>query len=102
VKEWELQVSYKLKQFKLKTQLEYHSDQIMRIRVFGKAGSLLLENNYPAHSKTKSTRGLKWKIREGSLGDGTADTSSLLVQIMGQLENIIKKEFPPDKLLFED
>jgi hypothetical protein len=92
--EWTLQITYGIKPFKLKAELEYHSDQIMRIRVHGSKSSLLLENNYPAQRMAKSKRAIQWKIREGRINNGTKEGDSLLVNITGQLEYIIKHEFP--------
>ena len=96
MKEWTLHITYHLKPYNLKAVLEYHSTQIMRIRVHGTKSALLLENNYPAISATKSTRGMKWKLREGAMTEGTTDSSSLLYNIMQQLESYIKKDFPPN------
>ena len=91
---WDLHITYGATPFTLKADLEYHSNQIMRIRVHGTKSSLLLENDYPALQLTKSKKGVKWKIREGAMNEGTEKTSRLLMNIMEQLEGIIKKEFP--------
>jgi len=91
--EWELPVSYKLKQYKLKAVLEYHSNQIMRIRVHGANSTLLLENNYPLLNATNSKKALNWKLKEGSMKEGNAETSQLLYNIMSQLEDFIKRDF---------
>jgi hypothetical protein len=92
--EWQLHITYGLKSYTLQTVLEYHSNQIMRIRVNGSKRSLLLENNYPLLRLQKSKKGIQWKIREGSLDAGSEKNSRLLMEIMEQLEYIIKKEFP--------
>jgi hypothetical protein len=92
--EWTLQITYGVKPFKLRAELEYHSDQIMRIRVHGSKSSLLLENNYPAQRMGKSKRAIQWKIREGSMTEGNKQNTSLLLNITDQLEYIIKHEFP--------
>ena len=92
--QWTLNVTYGLTPFELLAELEYHSNQIMRIRVFGKKSSLLLENNYPLLLNRKSKKGIQWKIKEGSLTDGSEKNSRLLLHIMEQLERLIKKDFP--------
>jgi lysozyme family protein len=91
--EWELYITYGLTPYKLRAVLEYNSNQIMRIRVYGASSSLLLENDYPAIQFNKSKRGIKWKIREGAIKAGNAKSSRLLQQIMVQLEKLIKKDF---------
>ena len=91
--QWTLQVTYGLTPFSLLAELEYHSTQIMRIRVFGKRSSLLLENNYPLLLSRNSKKGIQWKIKEGSLADGSEKNSRLLLHIMEQLEHLIKKDF---------
>lgn len=92
--EWNLHITYGLKSYLLKSVLEYHSNQIMRIRVNGSKGSLLLENNYPSLRLTKSKKGIQWKIREGNLDNGGKKNSKLMIEIMEQLEDLIKQEFP--------
>jgi hypothetical protein len=92
--EWTLQLTYSVKPFKLKAELEYHSDQIMRIRVYGSKGSLLLENNYPMVRTAKSKRGIQWKIRDGSMTEGNKGNTILLLNTTDHLEYISKHEFP--------
>lgn len=92
--EWALQITYGIKPFNLKAELEYHSDQIMRIRVHGSRSSLLLENNFPMVRSAKSKRGIQWKICEGSMDEGNNRAVRLLSNITDQLEYIIKHEFP--------
>ncbi|MDX1936660.1 MAG: hypothetical protein SFU21_06070, partial [Flavihumibacter sp.] len=74
--------------------LEYHSNQIMRIRVYGSKSTLLLENNYPIIQVSKGTQGVKWKIKEGNIEFKPEESSWLLTQIMENLEHAIKKDFP--------
>ena len=64
--EWILYIVYSLKSFELKAELEYHRSQIMRIRVHGSKGSILIKNDYPMLKATNTKRGIKWKIREGN------------------------------------
>lgn len=99
--EWELNITYILKKYKLKAVLEYHSAQIMRVRVVGMKRSLLLENDWPVLQKSRSTRGMKWKLREGSFDEVSADSSALMLNIMYQLEYLIKKDYPKNLFLFD-
>ena len=92
--EWNLHITYGLKTYTLKVAVEYHSNQIMRIRVNGITRSILLENNYPLLCSTKTKKGIQWKIREGFLDTANPASSRLMLQIMEQLERLIKKEFP--------
>lgn len=102
--QWSLPVYYKAKPKHIKAVLEYHSRQIMKIRVYGKKGSFVLQCDYPMIRFANSKRGVKWKIIEGSLGDTTEDGARLLVNIMGALEDAMKRDFdkiyPPENLLF--
>lgn len=84
--EWTLDVYYGNKRHSLKAIVEYESNQIMRIRVFGSKSSVLLENNFPTLYYGKSKAGVKWKIREGSLNAATKESSSLLINIFSELE----------------
>jgi hypothetical protein len=92
--EWIIQVRYNSRSHKIRCVLEYHSNQIMRIRVYGSKSTLLLENNYPMVQVSKSTQGVKWKIREGKIEYKPEESSWLLTQIMENLEYVIKKDFP--------
>jgi hypothetical protein len=91
--EWNLNISYGLKTYKLKAELVYHSEQIMRIKVHGSKSTILLENNYPYQIK-KNKRGIQWKIKEGGFTAGTQKSTRLLIDIFKQLEYEIKKAFP--------
>jgi hypothetical protein len=92
--EWELNITYGITPFKIKAILEYHSAQIMRIRVYGNKSTILLENNYPISKVSKAKKAIQWKIREGSMGEGTEKTARFLTQIMEYLEHAIKTDFP--------
>ena len=101
--EWDLYLSYKKAKFVQKATIEYKSKQVIRIRVQGKHGSLLLQNDYPAIRFTNSKRGVRWKIREGALSVGDKDSAQLLIDIFGQLESCMKRDFGliyPDERLF--
>lgn len=89
-----LDITYGRTPYTLKGELEYHSSQIMRIRIYGKKSSILLENNYPLLRGAKSKKGIQWKIREGSMADGSEKNSRLLLRLMELLEREIKHEFP--------
>ena len=92
--EWNLNITYGRKPYSLKATVEYHSTQIMRIRVNGKTRSLLLENNYPLLQAAKTKKSMQWKIREGFLDDDNPSSNRLMLEIMEQLEYCIKAEFP--------
>lgn len=92
LKTWTIQVYYGLKRYNLKAVLEYSSNQIMRIRVFGNHSSILLENNFPLLLNTNSKKGIKWKIRDGNLFKEGTKSTQLFTSIISQLENMIKHE----------
>jgi len=92
--EWTLHIRYSGKEYQLRAVMEYHSAQIMRIRVFGTTDSILLENNYPTLAATKNKRGMQWKIREGENKFTNPKNARLLVNIMEYLEAVIKDGYP--------
>lgn len=92
--EWTLQVSYGLKSYDLKAVLEYHSSQIMRVRVQGLKSTMLLENDYPLLVASKSKKGVQWKIRDGGTSETNPKVARLMLTIFEQLEHFIKKDFP--------
>jgi hypothetical protein len=79
---------------KLRAVIEYHSAQVMRIRVYGKQSTILLENNYPTLITGRSKKAIAWKIKEGGFVTDGPYNSRLLTDILDQLERIIKKEYP--------
>jgi hypothetical protein len=89
--EWVLNISYGLKVYLLKAVVEYKSIQIMRIRVYGKTSTILLENNFPLLYYGKSKAAVKWKIREGQLNAATQESSQLLINIFSELEKKMKE-----------
>ena len=91
--EWVLHITYGKTPFDLRATVEYESSQIMRIRVHGTKSTILLENNFPLLHGGKSKKGIKWQIREGKMNTGTVESSRLLMNIIGQLEDRIKEEF---------
>ena len=84
---WTLYITYSRKKYQLKAEIEYKSKQIIRIRVHGQRTTLLVENDYPAIYFTNSKKGVRWKIRQGQLGD-----AKLLMDIFIQLEHLMKKD----------
>ena len=91
--DYDINLVYGRTPFKLGAKIEYHSAQIMRIRVYGKHNSILLENNFPLLNATNSKKGIKWKLREGSLkGEDTKKDAALLWDIMTQLEEKLKNK----------
>ena len=60
---FEISVTYGSVPFKLNAEIEYHSSQIMRIRVYGSKNSILLSNNRPMLDRiTVAKKGILWKI----------------------------------------
>lgn len=96
---WDLVLGYKGKRYDLKAEVVYTSKQVMRIRVEGRKGGLLLENNYPMICFTNSRKGIKWKLREGKLTATSPDDAQLLMNIFSQLEANIKRDF---KLIYPE
>lgn len=92
--DWKIRVSFSGRPYTLTAVLEYHSSQIMRIRVHGTKNDLLLENNYPALISANSKKGVQWKIREGYLSQSSPETARLLMNIFQQLEDNLKSDFP--------
>lgn len=90
MKEFTLNVTHRLKDYKLKATVEYESNQIMRIRLLGTKRSLLLENNYPILRNTNSKKGIQWKIRQGQFDMKDEHDSRLLMRIFELLEYEVK------------
>jgi hypothetical protein len=90
---WELNIGGRT----IKADLEYHSAQIMRIRVHGQFRTILLETNYPIVTGKKP---IKWKLREGELHGDAKQAAATLATIIQQLEYFIKRDFPKQGGLF--
>ena len=89
--DYQIHVHYGNAEFDLQAKIEYHTNQIMRIRVYGKTNSLLLENNYPLLQLVNSKKAIQWKLREGSFtSDDRRKDAALLLNIISQLEREIK------------
>lgn len=95
---WEINVVYGGRSYVLLADLEYHAARSMRIRVWGKYGSMLLENNYPALRATNSQRGITWELKEGSFVSESRHNAPFLRAVMEALEKEIRTKFPPDTI----
>jgi len=90
MKQWDLNIRYGTKLLKLKAEAIYESNQVQRIRIKGKNRSITLQNNYPfLLLKGSKAKALQWKMIEGSMSD-----AQLLMNIIQEMESIIKKENP--------
>ena len=88
--DYKLHVTYGIKPFTLQAQLVYHSNQIMRIKVYGKNSTLLLENNYPMLENSNGKKAIQWKLREGQLNMSDEKDAKLFALIIKELEREIK------------
>lgn len=89
--DYQIHVHYGNAEFDLQAKIEYHTNQIMRIRVYGKTNSLLLENNYPLLEIMNSKKAIQWKLREGSFKSSDPRKDALLLtDIISSLEREIK------------
>ena len=89
--DWEIKVKYGNSAFKLQAEKVYESAQIMRIKVHGNKGHLLLENNYPFLQFSKSNKAINWKVKESFFDTyGNEQNAQLIGDIIHLLENIIK------------
>jgi hypothetical protein len=86
MKEWSLFIQYG-KGYRLQAQLIYESAQIQRIRVSGKNGSIILQNDYPVAKLAKGHKQIRWKLIEGKLKD-----AQFLYGIMHELERLIEQK----------
>lgn len=93
MKEWNIRIEYNRTYFTLRCVVEYQSQRLMRIRVYGSKSSLLLENDYPAIRFTNSKKGIRWKLREGKPDFAGEKTAQLLLDIFGKLEHHMKEDF---------
>lgn len=90
--DWSIQATFDRQAYELTCKLEYSSAQIMRIRVFGKTSSILLETNYPI-AKLSKGKPIKWQLKEGSFHTDAAKAAKLLNQIMTELERFLKANY---------
>jgi len=95
MEEFVIYVTYGIKPFSLKCVKEYESAQIMRIRVYGKNSSILLQNDFPLLKKANSKKAINWKLMEGSFASSDKKKdASLLMEIISKLEDHIKGKNP--------
>ena len=92
--EFEFQVRYGTSIHKLKAKIEYHSAQIVRIRVQGSFRSMLFESNFPVWRVAKGSKPIKWQIREGAIISKDSRDARLTMDIIENLEGYLKQEFP--------
>lgn len=89
--DWEIKVKYGNSAFTLQAEKVYESVQIMRIKVYGNKGHILLENNYPFLQFSKSNKAISWKVKESYFDTyGNQQKAQLVVDIIRQLEDIVK------------
>ena len=93
--DWEVKIKYGANTFTLDAEKVYESDQIMRIKVYGKHSYILLENDYPFLQATKSKKAIKWKVKEGNfISKNREQDAQLVVDIIHRLEDLIKNKNP--------
>lgn len=92
---WEVKIKYGANAFTLQAEKVYESEQIMRIKVYGKHSYILLENDYPFLQATKSKKAIKWKVKEGDfISKNRKQDAELVVDIIYRLEDLIKNKKP--------
>jgi len=93
--DWEIKVKFAGNTFTLRAEKVYESAQIMRIKINGSKGHIILENDYPFLQATHSKKAIKWKVREGRLdGKDKEQEAQLIVDIIHLLEDKIKNKKP--------
>ncbi|MDN3658936.1 hypothetical protein QWZ08_25050 [Ferruginibacter paludis] len=86
--EWVMDVSFRGKQYLLKAEVEYKDEQIIKIRVHGLRGSILLETEYKLPVDGK----LRWRYLEGRMTNYGHDTVRFQFDIQACLEYYIRAE----------
>ncbi len=65
-----IRVHTSLKTYKLNGEVIYDSDQLQRVRVTGKNGSIVLQNNRPfLLSKGLKSKRVHWTLKEGQINN---------------------------------
>jgi hypothetical protein len=65
-----IRVHTSLKTYKLKGEVIYQSEQLQRVRVTGKNGSIILQNNRPfLLSKGLKSKRVHWSLKEGQINN---------------------------------
>lgn len=85
-KEFNIYPYWKNKQVKLKVQLTYESNQVLRFTVLGNS-SIEVETDYPLLISTNKRRKMMWKLKSGSVPDET-----LLRDIFSRIETVVKND----------
>jgi hypothetical protein len=89
--DWVVYIKYKGTAFKLEAEKVYESDQIMRIKVYGKKDFILLENDYPFILFNNSKKAIKWKLKtEGFIDMQCKEECELVAGIIRKLEYQLK------------
>lgn len=84
--EWHFSIRFDQKDLHLKAERIYQSEQIERIRVFGKNRSIVLQSNRPLlRLKGLKNKRLDWKLVEGQMNN-----SHVLQAIIHKLERLLK------------
>ena len=67
---FQIRVYTSIKTYKLKGEVIYESDQVQRVRVTGKNGSIVLQNNRPfLLSKGLKSKRVHWSLKEGQINN---------------------------------
>jgi hypothetical protein len=89
--DWQVQAYYKGKNYNLAAEKVYESDQVMRIKVYGKKDFILLENDYPFILFKNSKKAIKWKLKnEGFVNMQCVEDCELVAAIIRNLEYQLK------------
>ena len=89
--DWELKIKYGSTTFTLPAEKVYESNQIMRIKVYGNKGYILLENDYPYLQHTQSKKAVKWKVRESTIANSlNPKDAQLIAEIITELDYLVK------------
>lgn len=82
-------IPFRGRQHTIKAAVEYYNDELMRIRVYGKRSSFLLETEY----KRKVDGKLRWTIKDNLHLPSNPNIIRLEFDIMACLEYCIDKDF---------
>lgn len=89
--DWEVYIQYKGATHKLLAEKVYESNQVMRIKVYGKTNFILLENDYPFILFKNSKKAIKWKLKnEGFIDMQCVEDCELVAGIIRKLEYQLK------------
>jgi hypothetical protein len=89
--DWEVNIKYGNTRYKLDAEKIYESAQVMRIKVHGNSGYIILENDYPFLVFKGSKKAIKWKLKdEGFLDIKSEKDTALVAHIISDLDYQIK------------